>query len=40
MSFLRSTIRTKPASEIDAMSPDLKKPSAVITFAVSSGRCQ
>ena len=38
MSFLRSTIVTKPRSSITPMSPVASQPSASITFAVSSGR--
>ena len=33
-------MRMKPFSSITPMSPLMKKPSAVITFAVSSGRFQ
>ena len=40
MSFLRSTMRTRPCTSMTPTSPVRKKPSAVITFAVSSGRCQ
>ncbi len=40
MSFLRSTMRTRPCSSITPMSPVRKKPSTVMTLAVSSGRFQ
>jgi hypothetical protein len=40
MSFLRSTMRVCPNSSIVPMSPERKNPSGVMTFAVSSGRCQ
>ncbi|ODN65340.1 hypothetical protein BA763_11930 [Burkholderia cenocepacia] len=40
MSFLRSMRRMKPRSSITPMSPVPSQPSASITLAVSSGRCQ